>query len=178
MLPLRTGQRKERPRHDALPDADGIPKLAIDYLFSGDPTSPLTILVTHDNVTKAVFANDVPGRGTSHAYAEKALATNITLLGHEGVKIQSDQEPAIPDVKNKARQHTKTDAAPDESLEGDDDGDGTTEWASLAVQGQVCVTKDCLELKLRKDSHPARGASRCMDPDDLPEGQRAGSGLR
>ena len=65
----------------------------------------------------------------------------------------------------------KSDPAPDESLEGDDDGDGTTEWASLAVQGQVCVTKDCLELKLRKDSHPARGASRCRDPDDLPEGQ-------
>ena len=74
---------------------------------------PLTVLATHDTVTKAVFANDVPSRGTSHAYAEKAIATNITLLGHEGVKIQSDQEPAIPDVKNKARQRTQTDPAPD-----------------------------------------------------------------
>ena len=48
----------------------------------------------------------------------------------------------------------KSDPAPDESLEGDDDGDGTTEWASLAVQGQVCVTKDCLELKLRTATPP------------------------
>ena len=40
------GRGKERPRHDALPDADGIPKLAIDYLLMGDSTSPLTILVT------------------------------------------------------------------------------------------------------------------------------------
>ena len=81
------GKGKERPHHDALPDADGRPKLAIDYLFIGDATSPLTILVTHDNVTKAVFANVVPSRGTSDAYAERALAANITLLGHKRVMI-------------------------------------------------------------------------------------------
>ncbi len=83
---------------------------------------PLTILVTHDNVTKAVFANYVPSKGTSHAYAERALAANITLLGHKRVKIQSDQEPAILDVKNKARQHALTELMPDESPEGDSDG--------------------------------------------------------
>ena len=54
------GREKNDPIHDALPDADGIPKLAIDYLFMGDSTSRLTILVTHDNVAKAVFANVVP----------------------------------------------------------------------------------------------------------------------
>jgi hypothetical protein len=42
----------------------------------------------------------------------------------------------------------KTDPAPDENLEGDDDGDGTIERASLAVQGHVRVIEDCLELKL------------------------------
>ena len=48
----------------------------------------------------------------------------------------------------------KTDPAPDESLEGDDDGEGNTECASLAVQGQVRVMKDCLELKLRTATPP------------------------
>ncbi len=88
----------------------------------GDSTSPLTILVTHDNVTKAVFANVVSSKGTSHAYAKRALAANITLLGHKRVKIQSDQEPAILDVKNQARQRTMTDLVLDERPVGDSDG--------------------------------------------------------
>ena len=90
--------------------------MAIGFLFLGDATSPLTILVTHDNVTKAVFANVVTSKGESHAYAERALAANITLLGHKRVRIQSDPEPAILDVKNKARQHTLTEHVADESL--------------------------------------------------------------
>ncbi len=48
----------------------------------------------------------------------------------------------------------KTEPVPDESVEGDSDGDGTTEWASLAVQGQVRVVKDCVELKLRTATPP------------------------
>ena len=102
----------------------------------------------HDNVTKAVFANVVPSKGTSHAYAERALAANITLLGHRRVKIQSDQEPAILDVKNRARQHTMTELVPDESPVGDSDGNGAFERANLSVQGQVRVLKVWLELKL------------------------------
>ena len=114
---------------------------------------PKTELV-HANVTKAMFADDAPSRGTGHAYAEKALATNITLLGHERVKTKSDQDRAILDVKNKVRQHVLTELMPDESPEGGDDGDVTTEWASLAVQGQVRVMKDCLELRLRTATPP------------------------
>ena len=102
----------------------------------GDSTSPLTILVTHDNATKAVFANVVPSRGTSHAYAERALVASITLLGHRRVKIQIDQEPATLDVKNNARQH---ELVPDESPVGDSNGTGAIERASLSVQGQVRV---------------------------------------
>ncbi len=50
--------------------------------------------------------------------------------------------------------------APYESLEGDDDGDGTTECASLAVQGQVRVMKDCLELELRTATTPENAATK------------------
>ena len=45
------------------------------------------------------------------------------------------------------------------SPKGDDDGDGATEWASLAVQGQVRVMKDCLELKLRTATPPTNAAT-------------------
>ncbi len=61
----------------------------------------------------------------------------------------------------------KSDPAPDESLEGDDDGDGTTEWASLAVQGQVRVMKDCLELKLRTATPPEARHADQKDNEDL-----------
>ena len=88
-----------------------------------------------------MLANVVASRGTSHAYAERALAANITLLGHKRVKIQSDQEPATLDVKNKAQQHAMTepltdlkcallnlksgDAAPDHMV-AEDRGEGQT----------------------------------------------------
>ncbi len=59
-----------------------------------------------DSVTKAVLANVVPSKGTSHAYAKRALAANTTLLGHNCLKTQRDQKTATPGARNKARQHT------------------------------------------------------------------------
>ena len=79
----------------------------------------------------------MPSRGTSHAYAERALAASITLLGHKRVKIQSNQEPAIPGVRNKARQRTMTELVPDESPVGDSDGNGAIERANQAAQGDL-----------------------------------------
>ena len=70
------------------------------------------------------------------------------MLGHRRVKIQGDQELAILDVENTARQHTLTELAPDESPVGDSDGSGAIERANLAVGGQVRVMKDGFELKL------------------------------
>ena len=99
-----------------VPNAIGNDSLApseIGYERIVPKTEPVRV-----NITKAVFANDVPSKGTGHAYAEKALATNITLLGHVRVKTQSYQERAVLDVKNKARQHALTELMPDESPEG------------------------------------------------------------
>ena len=41
-------------------------------MFVGEDGTPITILAGYDGLTKAFFANVVPCKGTSHAYAEKS----------------------------------------------------------------------------------------------------------
>ena len=83
-------------------------------------------------------------------------------IGDENLvpKEAGDENP-VPSEIGSENLVPKTEPLPGESLEGDSDGDGTTEWASLAVQGQVRVMKDCLELKLRTATPPENAA---MEP--------------
>ena len=102
----------------------------------------------------------------------------------------SGDDNLVPYVTGCENIAPKSDPAHDEGLEGD--GDGANEWASLAVQGQVYVTKNCLELKLRTATPPeARHAAWTLttyqkDNEELTAHQeirredlrRAGNGLR
>ena len=73
----------------------GVSKFATDYMFMGEDGTPITILAGYDGLTKAFFADVVPCKGTSHGYAERALAHNVLSTSHAKVILQSDQEPNI-----------------------------------------------------------------------------------
>ena len=76
----------------------GVSQFATDYVFMGEDGRPITILAGFDGLTRAFFVNVVPCKGTSHGYADRALAHNVLSTGHQKVILQSDQEPSIIDV--------------------------------------------------------------------------------
>ena len=94
---------KKRPHHESSPG--GVSKFATDHMFIGEDGAPITILVSCDGLTKAFFAEFVRCKGTSHGYAERALADSVLSTGHQKVILQSDQEPSVIDVKHKAATH-------------------------------------------------------------------------
>ena len=63
-------------------------------------------------------------KGTSHGYAERALAHKVLPTGHQKVILQSDQEPSIIDVKYKAGTHIETAIVYEESPVGDTNSNG------------------------------------------------------
>ena len=84
-------------------------------------------LAGYDGLAKALFANVVLCKGTSHGYAERALAHNVLSTGHQKVILQSDQEPSIIDVKHKAATHITTEIVYEESSVGDSNANGISE---------------------------------------------------
>ena len=91
----------------------------------GEDGTPITIL--------AGFANVVPCKGTSHGYAERALAHNVLSTGHQKVILQSDQEPSITDVTHKADTHIPTKIVYEESPVGDSNVNGSIERANQTI---------------------------------------------
>ena len=94
---------KESPHHESSPG--GVSKFATDSMLKGEDGTPITILAGDDGLTKAIFANVVPCKGTSHGYAQRALAHNLLSTGHQKAVLQSDQDPSIFDVQHKAGAH-------------------------------------------------------------------------
>ena len=136
---------KESPQHDASPG--GVSKFATDYMFMGEDGTAITILSGYDGLTKAFFANVVPGKGTNHGYAEKALAHNVLPTGHQKVILQSGQEPNIIDVKHKAGTHIPTETVSEERAVGDSNANGSIERAIQTIQGQIRAIKDYTRTK-------------------------------
>ena len=64
--------------------------LATDYMFMGEDRTPIATLGGYDGLTRALFADVVLCKGTSHCYAERALAHNVLPTGHQKVILQSD----------------------------------------------------------------------------------------
>ena len=92
-----------------------------------------------DGLTKAFSAHVVPCKGTSHGYAERALAHNVLSTGHQQVILQSDQEPSIFDPnRNRARRERA----------GDSNANGSIERANQTVQGQIRAIKDCTDRQI------------------------------
>ena len=108
---------KESPHHESNPG--GVSTFDPDFMFMGEDGTPITILVGYDGLTKAFFANFVPCGSTSHGYAERALAHNVLSTDHQKVKLQSDQETSIIDVKHKVSTHVPTEIVYEESPVGD-----------------------------------------------------------
>ena len=108
---------KESPHHESSPG--GVSKFATDYMFMGEDGTPITILAGCDRLTKALFANVAPCKGTSHGHAERALTHNVLSTSHQKVILQSDQEPSIIDGRRKAGTHIPTEIVYEESPVGD-----------------------------------------------------------
>ena len=93
----------------------------------GEDGTPITIPAGCHGLTKAFFANVVLCKGTSHGYAERAIANNVLPAGHQKVTLQSDQEPSIIDVKHKAGTQIPTEIVYEESPVGDSNANGSIE---------------------------------------------------
>ena len=110
--------------------------------------TPVTTLTGYDGLTKVFFANVVPCKGTSHGYAERALAHNVLSTGHQKVIEQSDQEPSIIDFKHKAGTHIPTEIVYEECPVGDSNADGSVRRANQTIQGQIRAIKDYTERQI------------------------------
>ena len=104
--------------------------------------------LVYDGSTKAFFANVVPCKGTSHAYAERAVAHNVLSTGHQKVILQRDQEPSIIDVKHKAGTHIPTEIVYEARPVGDINANGSTERANQTIQGLIRAIKDYTERQI------------------------------
>ena len=114
----------------------------------GEDGTPITFLAGYDGLTKAFFANVVPCKGTSHGYAERALAHNVLSTSHQKVILQSDQESSIIDVKHKAGTHISTEIVYEESPVGDSNANGSIERANQTIQRQIRAIKDYTERQI------------------------------
>ena len=126
---------KESPHHESSPG--GVSNFATDYMFMGEDGTPITIFAGYDVLTKAFLLTLYLAKGTSHGYAERALAHNVLSTGHQKVILQSDQEPSIIDVKHKASTHIPTEILYDENPVGDNNANGSFERATQTIQGQI-----------------------------------------
>ena len=154
-------------------------KFATDYMFMGEDGTPITILAGCDGLTEAFFANIVHCKGTSHGYAEvRGLAHTVLSTGHQKVKLQSEQEPSIIDVKNKAGTHIPTGIVYEESPVGDRNANGSIERANQTIQGHISAIKDYTERQIGATnwsyqlSLEMACTTRGMDIDDVPSHQR------
>ena len=123
-------------------------KFSTNYMFMGENGTPITIVAGYDGLTRAFFANVVPCKGTSHAYAEEALAHNVLSTGHQKVILQSDQVPRIINVKHKAGAHIPTEIVFEGSPVGDSNANGSIERAIQTIQGQIRAIKDYTERQI------------------------------
>ena len=131
---------KERPHHDASPG--GVSKFTTDCMFMGEDGRPITISARYDGLTKAFFADVVPCKGTSHGYAERALAHNVLSTGHQKVILQS------VDAKHKAGKRIPTEIVYEESPVGDSHANCSIEGANQTIQGQIRAIKDYTERQI------------------------------
>ena len=109
----------------------------------GEDGTPITIRGGYDGLTKAFFADVVPCKGTSHSYAERALAHNVLSTGHQKVILQSDQEPSI-----KAGTHIPTEIVSEERPFGESNANGSIERANQTIQGLILAIKDYTERQI------------------------------
>ena len=126
----------------------GVSKFATDHMFMGEDGTPITILAGYDGLTKTFFANVVPCKGTSHGYAERALAHNVMSTGHQKEILQSDRQPSIIDVKHKAGTHIPTEIVYEKGPVGDSNANGCIERAIQTIQGQIRAIKDFTERQM------------------------------
>ena len=100
--------KKINPAHPSKKDESKhkhIPVLSIDYMYlnekSEDANDP--ILVMHDSMSEGVWFIFVRQKG-GNSYSAKRVSGIIKRLGYSKVVIKSDQEPAIANLEDRARE--------------------------------------------------------------------------
>ena len=88
-------------------------------------------------------------RGTSHGFAERALAFDAFSNGHQKVILQSDQELSIIEVQHKAGALIPTELVHEERRPvGDSISKGSVKRAHQTIQGQIRATKDFTDRQI------------------------------
>ena len=137
-----------RGRSDALPsvavDSRAIPTIGVDYAYltaRTDDISPSPILVTNNNVSGKVTGHVLTSKGTGDPYSIEQLACILRDAGHTKLRLKSDREPAIMDLKTQAsaivRARHSLDIIPEESPEYEHQSNGAAEVAVREVKAQA-----------------------------------------
>ena len=140
-------------RHRAVTDHEGVPRLSIDYLFTGQKADekPMTVLALKDEFRGAVRATAVPAKGTQQsAYPVKWLAECIRMSSYGEVVLKSDGEPAILDLKQRVKADLQTEVQIhlQESPVGDSQANGAIEVTNRVVEEGLRCWKGVLDEKI------------------------------
>ena len=127
-------------RSDAQDDLDGVLHVSRDYGFLGekeseDRVSP--VLIIRERRHKMTWAMLVPRKGTEFPWIARRAAKFIDQLGHNGVTLRCDKEPAIKALAREIAQARQ-------------------EWSQTVPERPQSVQRD----------HRACGGARCWSGQD------------
>ena len=97
-------------------------------MFMCEDGTPTTILAGYDGTTTAFFANVVPCKGTSHGYAERALAVNVFFT-------------STMNARHQAGTHIPDELIYEESPIDDSSSNGSIERPNQTIRGQIRAEK-------------------------------------
>ena len=106
------------------------------------------MLVLKDADRGYVTANLVPKK-RSDAFAMKSMSRDVgRIVGHKGIILRSDQEPAIKDLKEKYERAAPINVAIEETPVGDSKSAGGIENAMKQIQGMIRTYKLAVESRI------------------------------
>ena len=77
------GRGRDLPHETKDRSEDGIPIIALDFYFIGEPgiESLMPAAAMRDSIYKALFANGIPGRGLDYEWTSQQMVADIGRLG-------------------------------------------------------------------------------------------------
>ena len=136
--------------------------LGIDYGYLEDKVTlgereagPSPILVTRSSTTQVTTADVLPCNRTAHAWCVQALVRAIVATGDAKIILQSDNEPAIFDLKRQAAAECRVRHGMmviiDDPTEYESQDTGLAEVAVREVKGVARSVKISLSEPYKKD---------------------------
>ena len=128
-----------------------VPTIGLDYVYmhseqEKEEEKGMPIVVAKDNRTKMIMAGVVPSKELD-SYAVETVKRMVERLGYKKVIMKSDNEPAIPALKEAVRRESDVEIVMEEVPVADHQAKGLVENAVKNVQGQFRVIKDALESR-------------------------------